>query len=138
VTTDCHCSCARNRKPGVHQKQIAAGFGLSESCLTGWLKAADVEDGTKPGVTTDQDAELRDLRRRNRLLEQENEVSRRAAAYLSQANLPEMMYPLVRELAATDNAIRVPVTVTCRVLKTARQPRGTLPMPATRAGIASP
>ncbi|CAM4169879.1 Transposase-like protein [Helcobacillus massiliensis] len=32
--------------------------------------------------------ELRDLRRRNRLLEQENEVLRRAAAYLSQANLP--------------------------------------------------
>lgn len=32
--------------------------------------------------------ELRDLRRRNRLLEHENEVLRRAAAYLSQANLP--------------------------------------------------
>jgi len=28
------------------------------------------------------------LRRRNRLLEQENEILRRAAAYLSQANLP--------------------------------------------------
>ena len=32
--------------------------------------------------------ELRDLRRPNRLLEQENEVSRRAAAYLSQEDLP--------------------------------------------------
>lgn len=79
---------ARNREPGVHLKQIAADFGISESCLTGWLKAADVEDGAKPGHTVDQSAELRDLRRRNRLLEQENEVLRRAAAYLSQANLP--------------------------------------------------
>ena len=79
---------ARNREPGVHLKQIAADFGISESCLNGWLKAADVEDGTKPGVTSDQAAELRELRRRNRLLEQENEVLRRAAAYLSQANLP--------------------------------------------------
>ena len=79
---------ARNREPGVHLKQIAADFGISESCLTGWLKAADVEDGAKPGLSSDPSAELRDLRRRNRLLEQENEVLRRAAAYLSQANLP--------------------------------------------------
>ena len=40
------------------------------------------------GKTTDESAELREARRRNRLLEQENEVLRRAAAYLSQANLP--------------------------------------------------
>ena len=33
-----------------------------------------------------------------------------------------MMYPLVRELAAQEVPIRVPVTVTCRVLKIARQP----------------
>jgi len=33
-----------------------------------------------------------------------------------------MMYPLVRELAAVDAPIRVPVTVTCRVLRIARQP----------------
>ncbi len=32
------------------------------------------------------------------------------------------MYPLVRELAATDAPVRVPVAVTCRVLKIARQP----------------
>jgi putative transposase len=33
-----------------------------------------------------------------------------------------MMYPLVRELAAKDARVRVPVTVTCRVLKIARAP----------------
>lgn len=79
---------ARNREPGVHLKQIAADFGISESCLTGWMKKADVEDGAKPGPTSEQAAENRDLRKRLRLLEQENEVLRRAAAYLSQANLP--------------------------------------------------
>jgi transposase-like protein len=52
------------------------------------LRKADVQDGVKPGVTEEQNAELRELKRRNRLLEQENEVLRRAAAYLSQANLP--------------------------------------------------
>jgi transposase len=48
---------ARNREPGVHLKQIAADFGISESCLTGWLKSADVEDGAKPGATAEQNAE---------------------------------------------------------------------------------
>jgi transposase-like protein len=79
---------ARNREPGIHLKQIAADFGISESCLTGWLKAADVEDGVKPGKAATENAKNRELRKRVRLLEQENEVLRRAAAYLSQANLP--------------------------------------------------
>ncbi len=79
---------ARNREPGVHLKQIAADFGISESCLTNWMKTADVEDGVKPGTTGAENAENRELKKRIRLLEQENEVLRRAAAYLSQANLP--------------------------------------------------
>ena len=79
---------ARNREPGVHLKQIAADFGISESCLTGWMKKADVEDGNKPGLTDADRSENRELRKRVKLLEQENEVLRRAAAYLSQANIP--------------------------------------------------
>ncbi len=79
---------ARNREPGVHLKQVAADFGISESCLTNWLAKADVEDGVKPGTTMAENAELREARKRIRLLDQENEVLRRAAAYLSQANLP--------------------------------------------------
>jgi transposase-like protein len=52
------------------------------------MRAADVEAGRKPGTTAAEDVELREARKRIRLLEQENEVLRRAAAYLSQANLP--------------------------------------------------
>jgi transposase-like protein len=68
--------------------QIAKDFGISDSCLRNWMHAADIEDGNRPGVTVSESAELRELRRRNRLLEQEVEVLRRAAAYLSQAHLP--------------------------------------------------
>ena len=68
--------------------QIAKDFGISESCLHRWLAMDDVEQGNRPGVTASESAELRELRRRNKVLEQENEVLRRAAAYLSQANLP--------------------------------------------------
>ncbi len=79
---------ARRSNPGQTLKQIAADFGVSESWLTGWIKAADVDEGAKPGLIADQATELREVKRRNRLLEQENEVLRRAAAYLFQANLP--------------------------------------------------
>jgi transposase-like protein len=79
---------ARNREPGVTLKQIATDFGIAESCLRNWLRQADVEDGLKPGTTAADNAELREAKKRIRLLEQENEVLRRAAAYLSQANLP--------------------------------------------------
>lgn len=44
---------ARGREPGVTLKQIAEDFGISEASLTNWLKAADVEDGKRPGVTKD-------------------------------------------------------------------------------------
>lgn len=71
------------RKGEAPLKQIAADFGISESCLANWLRAADVEDGKRAGVTREESAELRELRKRNRLLEQENEVLRRAAAYLA-------------------------------------------------------
>jgi len=79
---------ARSREPDVRLKDIATDFGISESCLNGWLQKADVEDGIKPGATVADNAELRAAKKRIRLLEQENEVLRRAAAYLSQANLP--------------------------------------------------
>ncbi len=68
-------------------EQIAADFGIHPMTLTKWLRQAAVDDGDKPGVTTVESDELRAARRRIRLLEQENEVLRRAAAYLSQANL---------------------------------------------------
>ena len=69
--------------------RIAKDFGVSESCLQRWLKLADVEEGRRPGVTQQESAELRELRKRNRLLEQENEVLRRAAAYLARDVLPK-------------------------------------------------
>jgi transposase len=76
------------RSSDVSVAQVAKDFGISESCLHRWLSLDDIEGGNRPGVSASESAELRELRKRNKLLEQENEVLRRAAAYLSQANLP--------------------------------------------------
>lgn len=79
---------ARNREPGMSIEQIAKDVGVHPMTLQKWLRRADVEEDAKPGQTRTEAAEIRELRKRNRLLEQENEVLCRAAAYLSQANLP--------------------------------------------------
>ena len=67
-----------------HYKAITA---VSSGVPTGGVDA-DVDDGNRPGQTAADAAEARERKKRIRLLEQENEVLRRAAAYLSQANLP--------------------------------------------------
>ena len=79
---------ARTREYGVTIEQIATDFGVHPMTLHKWMRRADIDEGAKPGKSTGESAELRDARRRIKLLEQENEVLRRATAYLSQANLP--------------------------------------------------
>ena len=71
------------RKGEAPLNQIAKDFGISEGCLHNWLKKADIEDGARPGPTIAEAVELREARKRIRLLEQEAEVMRRAVAYLS-------------------------------------------------------
>ena len=77
------------RKGEAPLSQIAKDFGISESCLQRWLKIADVDDGRRPGVTSTESAELRGLRKRNKTLEQENEILRRAAAYFAREISPK-------------------------------------------------
>jgi transposase len=77
------------RKGEAPLSQIAKDFGISESCLHRWLKIADVDDGIRPGTTSSESAELRELRKRNKLLEQENEILRRAAAFFAKEIAPK-------------------------------------------------
>ena len=77
------------RKGEAPLSQIAKDFGISESCLHRWLKLADVDDGLRPGVTSSESAELREPRKRNRTLEQENEILQRAAAYFAREIAPK-------------------------------------------------
>lgn len=74
--------------PNRFLAQIAKDFGVHVGTLDKWMRQARIEAGEQPGQTSSESAEVRELRKRNRLLEQEVEVLRRATAYLSQAHLP--------------------------------------------------
>jgi hypothetical protein len=71
---------ARNCGPGVTIEQVAADFGVHAMTLWKWMRWADIDDGTKTGTNNQESAELREARRRIKLLKQENEVLPRAAA----------------------------------------------------------
>jgi transposase len=77
------------RKGEAPLNQIAKDFGISEASLHNWLKKADVEDGVRPGLTEADAQELRALKKRNRVLEQEVEILKRAAAYFARELSPK-------------------------------------------------
>jgi transposase-like protein len=67
--------------------QLAADLGVSDASLHAWLKQADIDEGRSEGLTTDERAELVRLRRANRVLEMENEILKRAAAFFARENV---------------------------------------------------
>jgi transposase len=77
------------RKREATFAQIAKDFGISEATLHNWIKKADVEEGVRPGLKEADGAEIRELKKRTRLLEQENEILRRAAAYFAKELPPK-------------------------------------------------
>jgi transposase len=68
-------------------REVAESLGISESCLRNWMSRADIDTGSKPGLTSDEHKELVELRREKRRLETENEILKRAAAYFARENV---------------------------------------------------
>jgi transposase len=74
----------------LREKPIAAvakDLGISESCLRNWMSRADIDEGRKQGLTTDERAELVRLRRELRVKEMEIEILKRASAFFARENV---------------------------------------------------
>ena len=109
---------ARSRPKDTTLKQIAADFGISDSCLANWLAIADADEGRRS--RPEQRGDLRAAS--GQAPDPAARAGERGPAPGGGLSLPgepapKMMYPLVSELAVDG----VPVTVTCRVLKLVRQ-----------------
>ena len=68
-------------------REIASDLGIAESCLRRWMGQADVDDGAKQGLSSTEKRELVELRRRNRVLEMELEILKRASAFFARENV---------------------------------------------------
>ena len=78
--------CTEARSPDLSDRQRLRHLRGNPAQLA---KKADIEDGARPGATEKEAAELRDARKRIRLLEQENEILRRAAAFFARELPPK-------------------------------------------------
>jgi len=77
------------RQRDVPLAQVARDFGVSEATLYNWMAKADVEEVRRAGVKQADSDAVRELKKRNRVLEQENEILRRAAAYFARSLPPK-------------------------------------------------
>jgi transposase len=67
--------------------QIAKDLGIAESGLRRWMAQADIDQGKREGLTSDERAELVQLRRDNRVQAMEIEILKRASAYFARENV---------------------------------------------------
>ncbi len=63
--------------------QIAKEIGVSDNSLRNWVNQAAIDEGKREGLTTDEREELRRLRRENKVLKQERDFLKKAAAFFA-------------------------------------------------------
>ena len=68
-------------------REIASDLGIAESCLRRWLAQADIDEGQREGLSSDERAELVRLRRELRVKEMEIEILKRASAFFARENV---------------------------------------------------
>jgi transposase len=65
-------------------RQVSQDFDLTETAVRDWVKQAELDTGTRTdGLTSDERAELAQLRRENRRLREDVDILKRATAFFA-------------------------------------------------------
>jgi transposase-like protein len=62
---------------------VARDLGVSVETLRAWVKQDDIDGGRRDGLTTEERAELVQLRRENRVLKMERDILKKAAVFFA-------------------------------------------------------
>lgn len=71
------------RSSGRPIRELSTSLGVSEQTLRHWRRQAEIDHGHADGLTSEERNELRRLQRENRVLREEREVLRKAAAFFA-------------------------------------------------------
>lgn len=74
------------KEQGRSAAQASKELGISETALRRWIEAADVESGTKDGMTTAEKAEVRELKRELQVVKMERDILKKATAFFAKEN----------------------------------------------------
>jgi transposase len=66
---------------------IAEKIGCSTEALRKWVRQAEIDSGRRGGLTSNEQARIKELERENRELRRANEILKKASAYFAQAEL---------------------------------------------------
>lgn len=64
-------------------RHVASKLGIGAESLRTWRRQSEVNAGTRPGVTSDESAEIRRLKKENAELRRANEILRAASAFFA-------------------------------------------------------
>lgn len=71
------------RTSGKSIAAVAHDLDLTETAVRRWVAQAEIDAGRRPGLTTEEHAELVALRKENRVLREERDILKRATAFFA-------------------------------------------------------